>query len=114
MPGFQQVVQDAAKASARNDYQGLRATAAQVRSNTYPTAMLPAVNAFVRSLEWAAGAAEIQANWPLLILETGRIPNGSALLAVAQADMNRDQGEAQAALVDFQAAVSSMFATCGS
>lgn len=36
MPGFQQVVQDAAKASARNDYQALRSIAAQVRGSTYP------------------------------------------------------------------------------
>jgi hypothetical protein len=71
------------------------------------------VNAFTRSLDWGAGAAEIQANWPLLILEAGRIPNGNVLLAAAQSDMTRDQGEAQAALIDFQSAVSSMLATCG-
>jgi hypothetical protein len=114
MPGLLQAVQDAAKASARNDYQGLRNLAAQVRSRTYPTMMLPTVNAFARALDWSAGAAEIGANWPLLILEAGKVPNGTVFLAVAQADMNRDQGEAQAALIDFQTALSGLRATCGS
>lgn len=113
MRGFQQVVQDAAKAQALNDYQRLRTIAAQVRNGTYPPVTLPAVNAFVRSLDWAAGAAEIQANWPLLVLEAGTLPNGSVLLAAAQADLNRDQGEPQAALLDYQAALSSLVTTCG-
>jgi hypothetical protein len=112
-PAFSAAVQEAERASARNDYQSLRSITATLRGRTYPNLLLPVINAFLRMTDWEAAAAEIRFNWPLLTLTAAQVPNGTVLLAAAQADLNRDDGEVRVAALDLQAAINQLSQTCG-
>ena len=63
-------------------------------------------------LDWMAAAGEIRANWPLLVATASQYQNGTLILAAAQADLNRYDGEARAAQIDAEAAVRQLVATC--
>ncbi len=112
-PVFDSAVQDAARASARNDYQSLRSIAVTLRGRTYPTLLLPVVNAFLRMIDWQAAAAEIRYNWPLLQVLASQTSNGYFVLAAAQADLNQDDGEVRVAALDLEAATRQLLQTCG-
>jgi hypothetical protein len=112
LPAFNSAVQDAERADARNDYQSLRSIAATLRGRTYPNLLLPAVNAYLRFLDWEAGAAEIRYNLPLLALSAAQNPNMNIVVAAAQADLNRDAGEARVADLDGRDALNQLSQTC--
>jgi hypothetical protein len=105
-------MQRAATAQARNDYRELRAIAKDVRARSYPSSVLSIANAFLDMLDWSAGAAEIRANWPLLIALAGQRSDGYPLIAAAQADLNRADGEARAAEIVLESAVRQFRTSC--
>jgi len=115
IPLITSTVQSAATAQAANDYQRLRALASDLRSRTYPTLILPVVNAVLRVLDAAAASAEIRANWPLLVLTASRDPsgNGAYLIAAAQIDLNQDDALAANAQADVSSAIVQLQTTCG-
>lgn len=104
--------QDVARAGARNDYQTLKSTAATLRSRTYPEIMLPMVNAYLRMVDWLAAGAEVRANWPTLVGYAAALPYGQVMLAAAQGELNRYDGEARVAQIDFDAASREVATRC--
>jgi hypothetical protein len=101
------------RAEAVSDYRSLRVIASNLRGGTYPQVTLPMVNAFIRGLDWDANATELRANWTLMSVIANSTRNGYLLVAAAQVDLNRADGEVRLATLDFKAAIRELAATCG-
>ena len=69
------------------------------------------MNAFCSHARLEAAAAEIRSNWPLVVY-SAQLYNNPLLIAAAQADLNRDDGEARAASIELQSATQSLSAAC--